>query len=134
MGSCSYYMQKLYSLNKGTNVVPLTMNNKPVSGQNGQDGLFASAVWDKNTKEYIVKIINTTNSAQPVELTLTGWKKKGETIANCTTFHSDDPVAENTLDHPEAIVPQDSKVTFGGNTLKTNVGAKTFVVYKFGKE
>lgn len=134
MGSCSYYVQKLYSLNKGTNVVPLTMNNKPVSGQNGQDGLFASAVWNKNTKEYIVKIINTTNSAQPVELTLTGWKKKGETIANCTTFHSDDPVAENTLDHPEAIVPQDSKVTFGGNTLKTDVGAKTFVIYKFGKE
>ena len=64
--TCSSYVQQLYSHNKGTNVVPLTMDKKPVGGQEGEDGLFASAVWDNNTQEYIVKVINTSDKAQPV--------------------------------------------------------------------
>ena len=47
--TCSWYVQSLYGHNTGTNVVPLTMDKKPVSGQEGQNGLFASAVWDENT-------------------------------------------------------------------------------------
>jgi serine O-acetyltransferase len=47
-------VQQLYSLNKGTNVVQLTMRGKPVAGNPDQDGLFASAVYDKNTDEIIV--------------------------------------------------------------------------------
>ena len=54
--TCSYYVQQLYSHNKGTHVLPLTMDKKAVSGQEGQDGLFASAVWDKDEKACIVKI------------------------------------------------------------------------------
>ena len=45
--SVSYYVQQMYACNKGTNVLPLTMNGKSVAGQEGQDGLFASAVVDK---------------------------------------------------------------------------------------
>ena len=40
--SCSYQVQQMYSTTKGTNVVSLTMNGKPVTGADGQDGLFAS--------------------------------------------------------------------------------------------
>ena len=39
----SYYVQQLYAQNKGTNVLPLTMNKKNVTGAEGQNGLFASA-------------------------------------------------------------------------------------------
>jgi hypothetical protein len=35
------------------------MNGKPVAGQAGQDGLFASSVFDKQTGEVIVKVVNT---------------------------------------------------------------------------
>ena len=70
--TCSYYVQQLYSHNKGTNVVPLTMDKKPVGGQEGQDGLFASAVWDNDTKEYIVKVINTSDKTQPITLDFKG--------------------------------------------------------------
>ena len=41
--SVSYYVQQMYSCNKGTNVLKLTMNGKPVAGQKGQDGLYATA-------------------------------------------------------------------------------------------
>ena len=40
----SYYVQQLFSRNKGSQVLPLTMNQKPVAGNDDQDSLFASAV------------------------------------------------------------------------------------------
>ena len=132
--TCSYYVQQLYALNKGTNVVPLNMDGKPVAGVEGQDGLFASAVWDAESGCYIVKVINTSNKPQPVELSFAGLGKK-ESLADgtITTFHSDNPDLDNTVDNPTAIIPMESKITIEGNTLKTEVGAKSFAMYKFKK-
>ena len=132
--TCSYYVQQLYALNKGTNVVPLNMDGKPVAGVEGQDGLFASAVWDAESGCYIVKVINTSDKAQPVELSFAGLGKK-ESLADgtITTFHSDNPDLDNTVDNPTAIIPVESKITIEGNTLKTEVGAKSFAMYKFKK-
>ena len=130
--TCSYYVQQLYALNKGTNVVPLTMDGKPVAGVEGQDGLFASAVWDSDSQSYIVKVINTSDKAQPVELCFAGLGKKEQlTDGSLTTFHSDDPDLDNTVDNPTAIQPMESKISIEGNTLKTQVGAKSFAMYKF---
>ena len=132
--TCSYYVQQLYALNKGTNVVPLNMDGKPVAGVEGQDGLFASAVWDAESGCYIVKVINTSNKLQPVELSFAGLGKK-ESLADgtITTFHSDNPDLDNTVDNPTAIIPVESKISIEGNTLKTEVGAKSFAMYKFKK-
>lgn len=133
--TCSYYVQQLYSHNKGTNVVPLTMDKKPVGGQEGQDGLFASAVWDNNTKEYIVKVINTSDKAQPISLDFKGLKKKNKlTNGKCITFHSDNLDADNTVDNPNVVLPKESKVSIEGTVFNTEVGAKTFAIYKFTKE
>jgi alpha-L-arabinofuranosidase len=133
--TCSYYVQQLYSHNKGTHVVPLTMDKKPVAGQEGQDGLFASAVWDNDTKQYIVKIINTTDKPQPVTLEFAGMKKK-ETLADgkCITFHSDQLEADNTVDNPNVVLPKESAVSIEGKVLNAEIGAKTFVIYKFSKK
>lgn len=133
--TCSYYVQQLYSHNKGTNVVPLTMDKKPVGGQEGQDGLFASAVWDNDTKEYIVKVINTSDKAQPVTLDFKGLKKKNKlTNGKCITFHSDNLDADNTVDNPNVVLPKESSVSIDGTIFNTEVGAKTFAIYKFTKE
>lgn len=133
--TCSYYVQQLYSHNKGTHVVPLTMDKKPVAGQEGQDGLFASAVWDNDTKEYIVKVINTSDKAQPVTLEFAGMKKK-ETLADgkCITFHSDQLETDNTVDNPNVVLPKESAVSIEGKVLNAEIGAKTFVIYKFSKK
>jgi alpha-L-arabinofuranosidase len=133
--TCSYYVQQLYSHNKGTHVVPLTMDKKPVAGQEGQDGLFASAVWDNDTKQYIVKIINTTDKPQPVTLEFAGMKKK-ETLADgkCITFHSDQLEADNTVDNPNVVLPKESAVSIDGKVLNAEIGAKTFIIYKFSKK
>lgn len=130
--SCSYYVQQLYGTNKGTNVVPLRMDGKPVSGQAGQNGLFASAVWDEPTQTYIVKVINTSDTAQPVAITFEGLKSSQRLAAEPSiVFHSDNPDADNTLDNPTAIVPRGTLApTVGGNQMTAEVGAQTFAVYK----
>jgi alpha-L-arabinofuranosidase len=85
--SVSYYVQQLYAMNKGTNVLKLTMNKKPVAGQEGQDGLFASSVWDATTGEVIVKVVNTGDQAQPINIQLQGIK--GARTANTITLCHD---------------------------------------------
>src|SRR4029078_10763496 len=54
-GTPNYQVQKLFSLNKGTNVVPVLLNNNVIAGQ---DSLYASAVLDKRTNEMIIKVVN----------------------------------------------------------------------------
>ena len=132
--TCSYYVQQLYATNKGTNVVPLRMEGKPVAGVEGQDGLFASAVWDSESESYIVKVINTSNKKQELELNFEGLGKK-ESLAGgtMTTFHSDNLDADNTVDNPTAILPVESQISIEGNTLSTQIGARTFALYKFKK-
>lgn len=132
--SVSYYVQQLYAHNKGTNVVPLTMNNRPVTGAEGQKGLFASAVWDKDAQSYIVKVVNTSDEAQPLSLTFAGMKKK-EVLSKgvCIKLQSTDPDKDNTLDNPQAIVPVQTEVSAMGNAFDTQIEPKTFAVYKFVK-
>jgi len=128
--TCSWYVQELYSTNKGTNVLPLTMNGASVSGQAGQDGLFASAVLDKNKSEYIVKVANTSDAPQSLKVTFDGLKKKTLTGATSVSLHSDDLDAENTLDEPYKIIPIEASIPLNGNALEATVPAKTFVLYK----
>ena len=130
--SCSYYVQQLYSLNKGTNVLSLTMNGKPVAGNDGQNGLFASAVLDKNTNEVVIKVINTGDKLQPVTLNLRGMKK-GTYSAQLISLHSDDLTAENTLDNPTKIVPQTSSLSVTAPAQEISVPARTFYIYRIKK-
>jgi alpha-L-arabinofuranosidase len=82
--SVSYYVQQMFAMNKGTNVLPLTMDGKPVAGQEGQDGLFASSVFDTATGEVVVKVVNTSKQSQPITLNLLGIK--GESTAQTLTL------------------------------------------------
>jgi alpha-N-arabinofuranosidase len=68
----NWYVQMLYGTNKGTNVLKLTENGKAVEGDNG---LYASAVLDKDKKQYIVKIGNSLAQPQTVSINLKGAKK-----------------------------------------------------------
>ena len=129
--SVSYYVQQMYAMNKGTNVLKLTMNGKPVAGQDGQNGLFASSVVDKNTNTVIVKVVNTGASPRQVSLNLNGLK--GAQNARTLTLASNDMDADNSLDKPENIVPHEGTVVCQagkkGTVINDNLPAKTFRVY-----
>ena len=130
--SCSYYVQQMYASNKGTNVIPMTMDGKFVAGQEGQDGLFASAVYDKPSKTYIVKVINTRDKSEQISINLDGLK--GEKTAKTLTLTSTNMDAENTLDNPELITPKDGSLNCKASKKCTVIAdelpAKTFRIYK----
>ena len=131
----SYYVQQLFAQNKGTNVLPLTMNKKNVTGAEGQNGLFASAVYDKDKNELIVKVANTSATAQPISLNFEGLKKQDIlSDGRCIKLRSLDLDKDNTLEQPSAITPQETPVSIEGNVFVTELEPTTFAVYKFKKK
>ena len=124
----SYYVQALYAQNKGTNVLQTTIA-KPTP--KGEDGIFSSAVYDKEKDEVIVKVINTTEQAKNVTIKLNGMKSISK--VNTITLDCSDYEMENTVDNPNAIVPQEASIQADGTTINANVAGKNFVVFKIKK-
>ena len=100
--TASYYVQQLFATNKGTHVVQTTMDGAPVAGQNG---LFASAVFDKNHPygEIVVKIVNMAQSEANIQLHIPGLK--GQYRANISELHAADDKADN-IGHEEQVSPR----------------------------
>ena len=133
--SCSWYVQKLYSRYKGTDVLRLTdMEGKNITGAEGQNGLFASSVYDSANDCIYVKVINVSDEARPVRISFEGLGRrhllKG---VEAVSYHSDDLDADNTLDQPERIVPESAPLDFEGKVLETTVAPETFMVYVIQK-
>jgi len=135
--TASYYVQQLYATNTGTNVLPLTgKDGKPLTGAEGQDGLFASAVLDAASGEYVVKVVNTSENEQPLTINFNGLKKKeGIVGATVTTLHADNPMAENSLENPSAVTPKMERISIDNRQdWTTIIPSKTFKVYRFQKK
>lgn len=125
--SVNWYVQMLYATNRGTHVLSLTENGKAVKGDNG---LYASAVFDKADKSYIVKIANAGNEEQTITLNFKGLKKLP--AAKVTTLHADDPKATNTLENKENVVPHTADIAeTAGSSITIKIPAQTFAVYNF---
>ena len=126
----SYYVQQLFATHKGTNVLSLTMNKKPVTGAEGQNGLFASAVCDKNKNEIIVKVVSTSGKKHSLTLIFNGLKKK-EVLsgARCIKLSSTGMDKDNTIENPLAIIPQETSLDVNGHTLNVDLEPVTFAVY-----
>ena len=104
---------------------------KPTTDYYVQQMLFASAVWDEPSKTYIIKVVNTSGDARRLRIDFDGLKKKARLgDAKCLVFHSDNLDADNTLDNPSLIVPQEKPIAVDGRSVEIEVGAYTFAVYK----
>ncbi|MBQ1694255.1 MAG: carbohydrate binding domain-containing protein, partial [Bacteroidales bacterium] len=119
MRTVSYYVQQLYSQYKGANALTLTMDKKNVTGADGQNGLFASAVADGN-KVY-VKVVNTSDKAQSINLNFTGMKKnevlKGVKCIRLTT----DKLEEDNIEDPTNILPEELAFNAQGQNVNVTV-------------
>ena len=124
--SANWYVQMLYGTHKGTNMLKVTENGANVEGSNG---LYASAVYDKIKKQYIVKVGNSAANAQQVTINLNGVKnvrKAQQTILKAAALTD-----ENTIDHPDRIVPTTTDITATGNTITVSLPASSFSVFVF---
>ena len=120
----NYYVQKLYGNNAGTDLVAITEGGKAITGK---DGLFATAVTDKNTKEVIIKVVNTSNKAQQADISVKGKKLgAGGTII---TLKNDNLASENNF-QTETVAPKESTFKLKGGKIDIEVPAYSFVIIK----
>lgn len=125
-GTPNYYVQKLYSLNKGTNVVPIQLDGKNVTGQNG---LYASAVIDRKTNELIVKIVNTTDKETEAEFKVQGVNKlQSKGTLTVLTANSVDTV--NSVENPRAVSPVQKQISAKKQGIKTELAPNSFNVIR----
>jgi len=128
-GTPNYYVQQLYSLNKGTDVVPLNLNNEAVEGQ---DGCYASATLDNDTHELIIKFVNTNNAMQKADFLMSGIKSV--TKASLTLLQSDNLDSVNSMDQPLAVSPKITDIEFKDNHIKLNLKPYSFNIIRVSIE
>lgn len=101
-GTANYYVQKSFSNNKGTNVVPILRDNEIIAGK---DGLYASSVVDTVNGELIIKIVNAGKSKLDLDILVKGIKIDEKSM-KCEVMQSPDIKLYNTLDEPTKISPK----------------------------
>jgi len=128
MKTPNYYVQQLYAHNKGTDVMQFTWDKRPITGE---QNIYASAVYDKNDKSYIMKIVNTGQEIKEVQIKLVGTKKNMNfSIGNCIKMQNKELDMVNTLDSPNNIVPQKAEAELTGNILTVKSEGQSFGIYK----
>ena len=125
-GTPDYYVQKLFSTNKGTDVVSITANQKNLIGQ---EGLYASAVIDKTTNELIIKIANTINQSQSINLLLDG-KKKIKTNGFIDVLENSNLNQLNSIENPQNVSPKRSNFTIKGKKIDLALKPYSFSVIR----
>jgi len=119
-GTPNFYVQALYANNAGTRIVPVTPQ--------ATNGLYTSGSLDERGHELIVKAINTTGAALPVEIRLDGQGVSG--TAKVVTLESADLNGENSFDHPKAISPQASTAEVKSGTISVQLQPYSVNVYR----
>lgn len=126
MRTPNYYVQQMYGMNPGTDVLSLQMNGKPVTGQ---DSLYATAALDAPTGEVILKLVNASAQPAKIKIDFNGLKKQRIVSGTCTYLQNCDWKAINTLDQ-ETIVPRVRPVEINAASLDLEVQPRSFGVYR----
>ncbi|HEY7284295.1 MAG TPA: alpha-L-arabinofuranosidase C-terminal domain-containing protein, partial [Vicinamibacterales bacterium] len=119
----NYYVQQLFAANRGEHVLPITRDGKPVEGQ---DGLFASAVAVNNGQAFVVKLVNSTGEPMPIRIEVPG----GSTAAGEAVFIAADPLAENSLAHPDRVKPKQERVALNAGVIERTLPAYSVTVLR----
>lgn len=128
--SISWYVQQLYSLYKGKNVISLKMNGIPICGAENQYGLFASAVREDD-KVYI-KIANTSEKDIKIDLSISGLPSGSHLQGVSRTDLSCDSLYEdNSIDNPTFCTPKESVLHVKGKTPSLKMSPQSFSVFVF---
>jgi alpha-L-arabinofuranosidase len=125
-GTPNYYVQKLYSLNKGTNIVPVLLNGNAIAGQ---DSLYASAALDKATNELIVKLVNVSGKTQQKEIRMDGVKKLQAT-GTMTVLKSTVLDNINSFENATAVSPVTQAITLQGKNASVALAPYSFNVIR----
>jgi alpha-L-arabinofuranosidase len=125
----NYYVQKLFSVNKGTAILPVLLNDSP---KNDNNDLFASASFDEPTGEIILKVVNATASPRKTTLDFAGVKQLGKN-GKSFVLTAPDLKAENTLDEPVRVAPVENKIMIASNKFTHTFAPNSLTVLRIGQ-
>jgi alpha-L-arabinofuranosidase len=123
-GTPDYYVQKMYSNNRGTNEVPILLNNEALTGK---DSLYAAACVDATTHELILKLVNTADRSVEKQVRLEGVKKTASK-GNIVVLQADRYDQENSLQQPLALSPKQQEIDVKGGTVNLTLAPYSFTV------
>jgi alpha-L-arabinofuranosidase len=110
MGTPNYYVQKLFSLNRGDLVVPTTVKC------GGESRLFASASRDEAAHELILKVVNPDALAVSATLAIDSVTASGLTVKRIVLSAASSE-AENSLDDPRKVSPVETTEVFSSTQV-----------------
>jgi alpha-N-arabinofuranosidase len=125
-GTPNYYVQKLFSTNRGTRILPVLLNG---SATNGLGELFTSASLDEGSSQVIVKVVNTAPSSKEVRINLAGAKTAGKN-GKAFVLESSDLKAENSLDTPTKVAPVERPVTVSSSEFAYTLAPQSLTVLR----
>jgi alpha-L-arabinofuranosidase len=122
-GSPSYWVQQLFSTNRGAHVV-----GSRLSTGSGLRQVVTATTTKKGTTFY-VKIVNFSAQQQSAKVTLDGVTSLDPT-AKLTVLTGPDADARNTLESPEKIVPVTSTIPMVGLAHRLSLPGKSVTILK----
>lgn len=125
-GTTNYYVQKMFSNNKGTSVVPALKDGQALVGK---DSLYLSSVIDAKTNEVIIKIVNASSTAKKTKISLEGVKSI-EKNAKLQVLSSKDLNSVNSLEQPTAVSTIEKALTLAGKQFEISSDALSFTIVK----
>lgn len=128
-GTPNYYVQKLYSTNKGTEVLPLLEDGKAVTGQ---DRLYATAAKDSATNELIIKLVNAKKVTHSVALNFKDEDIKLAAKGKLIILKSDNPDQVNSFESPKAISPEEQALEVDTDHVTVELEPQSLTIIRVG--
>ena len=121
-----YYVQKLFSTNRGSAVIAITAGKDVIAGQ---DSVYASAAIDSVSHEVIIKLVNASSKEYDSRILLQG-KIATEETATLQLLQNNDLNAMNSFDQPVNISPKESAITVNNKKINYKAAPYSFSVIK----
>jgi alpha-N-arabinofuranosidase len=125
-GTANYYVQKMFSANSGTHVLNMLQDNKPLTGQ---QGIYATAAFDKATNEIILKLVNCSNKTQESNIVL---QTSGKLLPKASVMVMQHELLDgiNTIDKLMNIHPVQGEITLKGRKVDLALGPYSLSVVR----
>lgn len=123
MPTPNYYVQALFSRNRGDQMLPIKMNGET------QTNLFASATRDNATGEVILKVVNTAKAGALAGIKLDTTRAVADR-ASAIVLTGKSGAEENTFEQPNNVAPVETKIQNVSGSFQHTFPANSITVMR----
>jgi alpha-L-arabinofuranosidase len=127
-GTPNYYVQQLFSLNRGDVVLPVEVTGQQAASSK-QPGLYMTASRDQKSGEVILKVVNNAPQPKAAQVQIEGAKKiasRGKMIILTAKQLTD----ENSIAEPKKVAPVSSTLEDAGASFQHTFGPYSLTILR----